>query len=104
MNKENQNNSAYNVKFLKGSNGIEAYGLYIQNIIFTFKENNGKPTNSYSDMGVFLLFEGSQTMSTDNEYAKFIKDGRTTANIIFQSRNAAAKFVAGEKYYTNFWK
>ncbi len=75
----------------------------MQNTICTFKDS-GNTTNSYSDMGVFLLFEGSQTMSTDNEYAKFIKDGRTTANIIFQSRNAAAEFVTNNTRGTDFWK
>lgn len=83
---------------------ISAEGIYIPNAIFSFDDDK-KSILSYPDMGIFVLLTGSHAdLSVKEKYLPYIKDGKTTQTIIFQSRNAAAKFVLGEKGRTDDWK
>lgn len=91
------------VVFMKMKNGIDAHGLYVKNGIF-FYEDNGRSIRSYSDTGIFLLFEGSQTLCTEEKFKDCIQNGRTTKAIIFQSRNIAAQFVLGDLGNTGSWE
>ncbi len=92
-----------NVVFMQMKNGIDAHGLYVKNGVFIY-EDNGCSIKSYLDTGIFMLFEGSQTVCTDEKFKNFIINGRTTKNIIFQSRNAAAQFVLGNYGNTGSWE
>ena len=91
------------VVFMQMKDGINAHGLYVRNGVFVY-EDNGRLIKSYPDTGVFVLFEGSQTICTDKEFEDCIQDGRTIKTIVFQSRNAAAQFVLGNAGRTNDWK
>lgn len=86
-------------------NGKKACGLYMPDAVFTYKDS-GTLITSYVDTGVFVLFEGSDVSdSVDQKYQRYIGENRkTTREIIFQSRNAAAKFVLGEAGRENHWK
>lgn len=84
--------------------GIFAEGIFIPDVLFSFDDDK-KSILSYPDMGIFVLFPGSYADSPVKEkYLPYIKDGKTTRTIIFQSRNAAAQFVLGEAGKTNHWK
>lgn len=93
----------HGVVFMKMKNGTDAQGLYVKNGVF-FYEDNGHSIRSYSDTGVFVLFEGSQTVCTEEKFKNCIQNGRTTKTIIFQSRNIAAQFVLGDSGSTNSWE
>lgn len=83
---------------------IFAEGIYIPRALFSFDDDK-KSILSYPDMGIFVLPAGSQAnLPAKEKYLSYIKDGKTTRTIIFQSRNAAAKFVLGETGSTNDWK
>lgn len=85
-------------------NGIQAYGIYVPNTLFVFDDDK-KSILSYPDMGIFVLLTGSHAdISVKEKYLPYIKDGETTRTIIFQSRNAAARFVLGDKGNTNSWQ
>ena len=91
------------VVFMQMKDGINANGLYVKNGVFVY-EDNGRLIKSYPDTGVFVLFEGSQTVCTDEKFNDCIQNGRTTKTIVFQSRRAAARFVLGETGKTNDWE
>lgn len=97
------NKTERSVVFMQMKNGVEAHGMYLENGIF-FYEDNGRTIKSYLDTGVFILFEGSQTVCTEEKFKDCIKNGRTTKTIIFQSRNAAAQFVLGKSGNTSSWE
>lgn len=83
---------------------ISAKGIYIPDAIFSFDDDK-KSILSYPDMGIFVLLTGSHAdISVKEKYLPYIKDGKTTRTIIFQSRNAAARFVLGDKGNTNSWQ
>lgn len=83
---------------------IMAKGLYLPNAIFSF-DDDVKSILSYPDMGLFVLLAGSHAaIPAKEKYLPYIKDGKTTRTIIFQSRNSAARFVLGETGNTNDWK
>lgn len=84
---------------------IIARGVWISDAITAFHDN-GISTVSYPDTGLFLLFKGSQASATvDDKFKQYIDaDRKTTRVIIFQSRNAAAEFVRGDKGSTGDWK
>lgn len=85
-------------------NNIEAKGIYIPEAIISFNDDK-KAIIGYPDTGVFMLFKGSYTSSTENRYKMYInEDHRTTRDIIFQSKNAAAQFVLGNNGRSNYWK
>lgn len=90
------------VVFMQMKNGINANGLYVRNGVFVY-EDDGRLIKSYPDTGVFVLFEGSQTVCTDEKFGDCIQNGRTTKTIVFQSRRAAARFVLGDSGDTNNW-
>lgn len=81
-----------------------AKGIHIPKAV-TSLDDNGKSAISYSDTGVFILFCGSNAFSPEEKYKSYIdKSGKTTREIIFQSRNAAAQFVLGKQGRTNCWE
>ena len=83
---------------------IVAQGVYIPDAILTFEDGN-KSSTSYSDTGIFVLFKGSRVYTTDTKYKKYINSNQEiTKELVFQSRNAAAKFVLGTKGRTNAWE
>ena len=83
---------------------ISAEGIYIPDAIFSFDDDK-KSILSYPDMGIFVLLpESHADPSAKGKYLPYIKDGKTTRAIIFQSRNAAARFVLGDKGNTNSWQ
>lgn len=82
---------------------IIAKGIYLPETVFSLSDN-GKQTASYSDMGVFILLKGSKVFANDYNFSEFISNKETNKTLIFQSRNAAAKFVLGQKGHTNDWK
>lgn len=84
--------------------GISAEGLSIPNVLFSFDDDK-QSILSYPDTGIFVLFAGSHAdPSIKEKYLPYIKEGKTTRTIIFQSRNAAAQFVLGEKGRTDDWR
>lgn len=85
------------------SGEIIAKGIYLPETVFSFSDN-GEFTTSYSDMGIFILLKGSKVFAKCNNFCKYIFNNETNKTLIFQSRNAAAKFVLGEKGHTNDWK
>lgn len=82
---------------------ILAKGVYLPEAIISLIDN-GKYTKSYSDMGVFILLKGSKVIANVSALSDFICNNVTSKDLIFQSRNSAAKFVLGEKGHTNDWK
>ena len=81
-----------------------AKGIYLPEAVASFKDDN-KSAICYPDTGVFILFKGSRAASAENKYKQYIDiNGNTTKEIIFQSRNAAAKFVLGDRGSTDYWK
>ncbi|MBO4693360.1 MAG: hypothetical protein J5659_03080 [Clostridia bacterium] len=82
---------------------IIAKGIYLPKAVFLMQDNGGL-TKSYSDMGVFILLKGSKVLASDNILSDYICDNVTSKDLIFQSRNLAAKFVLGDKGHTNVWK
>lgn len=81
-----------------------AKGIYLPEAVASFKDDN-KSAIGYPDTGVFILFKGSRAASAENKYKQYIDiNGNTTKEIIFQSRNAAAKFVLGDRGSTDYWK
>lgn len=86
------------------SNVAIATGIYIPEALMSFDDNDTSVI-SYPDTGVFVLLRGSYTSSTENKYKPYIgKDRKTTREIVFQSRNAAAQFVLGNQGCTNCWQ
>lgn len=100
---KNGSQTERSVVFMQMKNGINAHGLYVENGVFVY-EDNGRLIKSYPDTGVFVLFEGSQTVCTDEKFNDCIQNGRTTKTIVFQSRRAAARFVLGDSGDTCSWK
>lgn len=82
---------------------IIARGIHIAEAISIFKDN-GILTVSYPDTGVFILFKDSHIASTNEKIKQYLNGFNTTREIVFQSRDAAAKFVLGESGRTNDWK
>ena len=81
-----------------------ARGVHIPEAVMSFNDSN-KSAISYPDTGIFVLFKGSHAASTEDKYKPYIGIGqKTNREIIFQSRNAAAQFVLGDKGRTNDWK
>ena len=86
-------------EYLKISDeGTEASGIYFPNAVLTFRDGDSSVI-SYSDTGVFILFRGSDINSKN-----IISESRTIKDVVFQSRNMAAKAVLGDKGCTNSWK
>lgn len=85
------------------NNEIIAKGIYLPATVFLMQDSGGL-TKSYSDMGVFVLLKGSKVISENNNFCEFICENKTKKNLIFQSRNSAAKFILGENGHTNDWK
>lgn len=85
--------------------GVSAKGIHIPEAIATFDDAQIS-AKSYPDTGIFVLFKGSGVSPTVKEkYKQYISvDGKTTREIVFQSRNAAARFVLGDKGKTNDWE
>lgn len=81
---------------------IIARGIYMPEAVCAF-EDNATSVISYPDTGVFVLFKGSFATTKNEKTEKYINNFSTTREILFQSRNAAAKFVLGEKGRTNDW-
>jgi hypothetical protein len=82
---------------------IKAKGMHMSKAIVSFDVNKTFII-SYPDTGVFILFKGSDTLSTGDKYNSCIENGKTTREIVFQSRNAAAIFVLGKTGNTHSWK
>ncbi len=86
------------------NNDTIARGIYLPEAVTSFCDNNIS-TISYPDTGVFVLFQGSHASSTADKYKPYINTNqKTNREIIFQSLNAAAQFVLGDKGHTNDWK
>lgn len=85
--------------------GVIARGIHISEVITTINDAQIS-AKSYPDTGIFVLFKGSDVSPAVKEkYKQYIDvDGKTTKEIVFQSRNAAAQFVLGDKGRTNDWK
>lgn len=82
--------------------GVSAKGIYIPEAI-AMLDDAGISAKGYPDTGVFVLFKGSSASS--KKCAQYIdKNEKTTRELVFQSRNAAAQFVLGEKGRTNDWE
>ena len=82
---------------------VIARGFFLPEAIATLHDN-GASSISYSDTGVFILFKGSFSSSTEEKCKSYIDEHqRTNREILFQSRNAAAQFVLGDKGRTNHW-
>lgn len=92
-------------KYLKISDeGTEASGIYFPNAVLTFRDGDSS-VNSYSDTGVFILFRGSDINSKNIISEKYLdENSRTIKDVVFRSRNMAAKAVLGDKGCTNSWK
>lgn len=83
-----------------------AEGIYIPEAVFSFHDAD-RSDISYSDTGVFILFKGSHIhCPAEKKYEAYIDKTLkvTTREIAFQSRNAAARFVLGDKGNTNSWQ
>lgn len=81
-----------------------AKGVHIPEAVMSFDDSN-KSVISYPDTGIFVLFKGSRVSSTADKYKPYIgTDCKTTREIVFQSKNAAAQFVLGDQGRTNDWK
>ena len=90
--------------FTISENGTHAQGIHMPTAILAFDDFD-KSVIGYPDTGLFVLFKGSCVCSTDSKFRNYIDENmKTTREIIFQSRNAAAKFVLGDKATTNYWK
>ena len=85
-------------------NGIViAKGICIPEAVTSFCDNNAS-TISYPDTGVFILFKDSYASSLEEKYKPYIDSNRkTNREIVFQSKNAAAQFVLGNKGRANHW-
>lgn len=77
-----------------------AQGVYLPDAIMSFADDQ-TVSESYSDTGVFILLRGSFAYGKSPYVAE---DQRTTREILFQSRNAAAQFVLGPGGRSNHWK
>lgn len=85
------------------NDNVIASGFFIPKAVAAFHDDNISAI-SYSDTGVFVLFKGSFTYSSDDKYNAYINtERRTNREILFQSKNAAAQFVLGDKGRTNHW-
>lgn len=85
-------------------NTIIARGIYLPEAVTSFRDDDTSVI-SYPDTGVFILLKDSHAFSRESKYAPYINsDQKTTREIIFQSRNAAAQFVLGQTGRTNDWK
>lgn len=86
-------------------NGVSAKGIHVSEAIATLDDAQIS-AKGYPDTGVFVLFKGSDVSPTvKGKYKQYIDaNGKTTKEIVFQSRNAAAQFVLGDKGRTNDWK
>ena len=84
---------------------IIARGIWMQDAMAVLQDNS-ICWSSYPDTGVFVLFQGSQAALPEaGKYAACIStDQKTTREIVFQSRNAAAQFVLGNIGRTNHWE
>lgn len=83
---------------------VIARGIYIPNAVTSFCDD-ATSTISYPDTGVFVLFKGGFASATEDKYRPYIDENRkTNREIVFQSRNAAAQFVLGDKGSTDYWK
>lgn len=83
---------------------VEARGIYVPDTLFSY-DDNGRSVISYPDTGVFVLFRGSHAECTADKYKDYIDHAQnTTREIVFQSRNAAAQFVLGERGRTSSWR
>lgn len=82
----------------------EARGIYTPEALFSY-DDDGQSVISYPDTGVFVLLRGSHAECTADKYKDYINhEKKTTREIVFQSRNAAAQFVLGEQGRTDSWK
>lgn len=86
------------------NNTVVAKGIHIPEAVMSFDDDD-KSIISYQDTGIFILSKGSCAASTEDKYKPYIgADRKTNIKIVFQSLNAAAKFVLGDKGRTNAWK
>lgn len=85
--------------------GVSAKGICIPEAI-AMLDDAGISAKGYPDTGVFVLFKGSSASpEAKKKCAQYIdKNEKTTRELVFQSRNAAAQFVLGEKGRTNDWE
>lgn len=92
-------------EYLKISeDGTEASGIYFPNAVLTFRDGDSSVI-SYSDTGVFILLRGSDINSKNIIFEKYLdENSRTIKDVVFQSRNMAAKAVLGDKGCTNSWE
>lgn len=87
--------------YIDGENAAE--GIWFTSGVLSFDDDD-RSVISYPDTGVFVLLKNSRCSCTDKKYARYIVDGRTTKDLVFQSRAAAARFVLGKTGRTNHWK
>lgn len=89
---------------INGNNLVSAKGIWIPEAVTSFCDNNTS-TISYPDTGIFILFANSYASSLEDKYKPHINsDRKTNREIAFQSKNAAAQFVLGNKGRANYWK
>ncbi|MBS4786038.1 MAG: hypothetical protein KH009_08000 [Clostridiales bacterium] len=81
---------------LRKDDEVVARGVHIPYALLTFEDDDSSVI-SYPDTGVFVLFQGSSAFSREKKYEPYIDSPQRTTNreIVFQSRDAAAKFVLG---------
>ena len=82
---------------------IIARGVHFDKMVLTAEDGEISAISS-KDTGVFVLFKGSHSVTTDKKYTKYVENGITTRELAFQSKNAAAQFVLGISGRTNHWK
>lgn len=83
---------------------VIAKGIHVSEALLSFKDRDTSIISS-SDTGIFILFKGSHASSLEDKYKPYIDMNRkTTREIVFQSKNAAAQFVLGDKGRSNNWE
>ena len=94
----------YPVLQIRKGDEVIARGIHILDSVLACCDGE-MSSISYPDTGVFVLLNGSESFAVEKKYEHYIdEDGKTTRDIIFQSRNAAAQFVLGDTGRTNNWK
>lgn len=94
----------YPILHIEQKETVLAQGAHFPNTVAT-ADDNAVSMITYPDTGIFVLFVGSYAACTGKKYEQYLDDSRkTTKEIVFQSRNAAAQFVLGVRGKTKEWK
>lgn len=104
MNLETLRRAGLSVLEIVRNGSAIACGVFLPDAVMCF---NGEKTSavSYPDTGIFILLKGSHVFAAETKTAQYIdEEQKTTGEIIFQSRNAAAQFVLGKQGSTNDWR